>query len=297
MEHKRRILYNDDADEQYLGYGYDEFVTREEKFLETRFGPCVGTQVDTFVWCVGNGATPPWGKGNEKLHPCLESSERATDLIVEAGHRAGMEVWGSLRMNDLHDAFRGSLAEANDPLKREHPEYLCYRQDEGYPSDVKESTLWTAFNFARPEVRQYRLEFIERNCRDHDFDGYELDFTRFPWFFRLGEEVEHVETMTEFIRQIRAITNEIRERRSRPLLLAQVLSSYVGQVIVLVIGDVVSPHHKDDLHPLRSQSGQGTRPLSPSMHVQIIGSPSKFGILLRPITKSYAICIRPSLGV
>ena len=44
------------------------------------------------------------------------SWDRATDLIVDACHSNGMEVWGSLRMNDLHDA-RSELKEANDPLK------------------------------------------------------------------------------------------------------------------------------------------------------------------------------------
>ena len=184
---QRRVIYNDDADQRYAqfsaSYGYD--ITDAQSFINARTTPTFNTHVDTYVWCVGNGADPPWAAAGHNVHPCLGSNERAADVIVEACHAQGMEVWGSLRMNDIHDSFKAaSLAETSEPIKAEHPEYLLApERNRDLPRELIEQHLWSALNFARPEVRRYRLDYIERNAAAHDFDGYELDFTRFVWCF------------------------------------------------------------------------------------------------------------------
>ncbi len=215
----RRIIFNDDGD-QLFGYeGYPYGVTDDRSFLAARTTPVFDTQVDTCVWCVGNGCDPPWGGSmHDKLLPCLGSADRATGLVVDACHAHGMEVWGSLRMNDIHDSiFAKNLGEANDPLKAQHPEYLIAPGEKrSLPEELTERWHWTAFNFARPEVRSYRLAFIERNASRHDFDGYELDFTRFAWDFPLGEERRHAGTMTQLVRDARRTLRKIGERRGRP---------------------------------------------------------------------------------
>ena len=215
----RRIIYNDDADQQYPspeGYGYN--ITDEQSFIDTRTTPTFDTHVDTYVWCLGNGAKLPWGAMNTGIWPALGSEERATDLIVEACHAKGMEVWGSLRMNDMHDSFMSkSLEGTNDPLKAEHPEYLIGKPDDReLARELSERHLWTAFNYEREEIRSYRLDYIDRQARGHDLDGFELDFTRGVWNFPLGRERELAPLMTDFVRQVRERLNEIGEERGRP---------------------------------------------------------------------------------
>jgi hypothetical protein len=138
-----------------------------------------------------------------------------------------MEVWGSLRLNDLHDAGVESLEETNDPLKAQHPEYLlAAREDRDLGTELLESHLWTAFNFQHPEVRRHRLEYIKRNAAAHDFDGYELDFTRFIWNLPLGRERGLAHLMTDFVRDVRSALNAIGEGRGRPYtLVAHVMDS------------------------------------------------------------------------
>jgi len=217
---KRRLIYNDDADQQYSGfdsYGYP--ITDDQSFLKARTTPTFDTQVDTYVWCLGNGCSPPWGAvEGQNILPCLGSSENATNIIVDACHKKGVEVWGSLRMNDIHDSFMAkTLSETHDPLKAQHPEYLIGAEaDNKLPGELTERFLWTAFDYARPEVRQYRLDFIEKTAREHDFDGYELDFTRFIWNFALGEERQLAHHMTDLLRQVRSKLNEIGDKRGRP---------------------------------------------------------------------------------
>ena len=220
----RRILYNDDADQQYTrwndSYGYH--ISDAQSFIDARTSVTFDTHVDTYVWCVGAGCDPPDSE-METLIPYLDSRSQATDLIVEACHRRDMEVWASLRMNDIHDSLEGaeSLDTAFDPLKAEHPGYLLAPVDNRrLPRELIERYLWTAFNFARPEVRRHRLDYIAQNAAAHDFDGYELDFTRYVWNFPPGEERTHAHLMTELVRDARACLNDIATRRHKPYTMA-----------------------------------------------------------------------------
>jgi len=217
-DRKRRIIYNDDSDQQYEGYeGYKYVITDEQSFIDARTTPTFDTHVDTYSWCVGNGCEPPW-KGTSRLRACLGSYEHVNDVIVEACHAKGMEVWASLRMNDIHDSFMANCyEETNDPLKAEHPEYLIEpEKSRSLTNDVTERFLWSAFNFARPEVREYRLNYIRKNAAAHDFDGYELDFSRFVWNFPLGEDRRDAPLMTQLIRDVRKSLSKIGKKRKRP---------------------------------------------------------------------------------
>ncbi len=228
---RRRLLYNDDSDQQYVRYrdSYGHDIVDDQSFLDTRTTPTFDTHVDTYVWCLGNGADPPWG-GRDPLFPCLPSNAYATDLIVEACHEHGVEVWGSLRMNDLHDATRSSSLEATaDPIKARHPDWMIESEDlrpeesgpYGEISDgISERYLWSAFNFELPAVRDYRLAYIEKTAREHDFDGYELDFTRFTWYLPLGRERSLAHLMTNLVRRVRRSLDQIAAERGRRYTLA-----------------------------------------------------------------------------
>ncbi len=219
----RRVIYNDDADQQYAHESYDYDVTDEQSFIDIRTTPTFDSHVDTYAWCVGNGCDPPWGESyKHKAFPAIGSAQRANDIIVEACHDHGIEVWGSLRMNDIHDSFMADTYEdTNDPLKAQHREYLIAPEEvRALPQELKERSLWSAFDFSHPGVRAHRLEFIQRNASAHDFDGYELDFTRFVWNFALGTERQHADEMTELVRNVRTALDEIGKFRGRPYTLA-----------------------------------------------------------------------------
>ena len=231
-QRKRRLIYYDSASQQshgYLNQGvetpfmsllYD--VTDEQSFLDVRTSLTFDTQVDTYVWHIGNGCDPPYDIPKKMLWPCFNSYEQVRDVVIKACHEQGIEVWASLRMNDLHSSFRSrTLEETDDPLKAEHPEYLISPPSvRDLPTELTEQRLWVAFNYAHPGVRQHRLDFIEKTAAGHDFDGYELDFNRMEISFPLGEEQQHAHHLTDLIRQIRERLNEIAERRGRPYTLA-----------------------------------------------------------------------------
>ncbi len=212
----RRIICNDDGDQQFGNYpGYDYDVHDEASFISARTGVTFGTQVDTYVWCVGNGTDPPYA--NTCFQPGIESADHASDMIIRACHGNGVEVWASLRMNDIHDSRAKDLEHVHDPFKRERPELLVApEEDRLLPTELAERSQWTVYNYARPEVGRHRLDFIRRNATAHDFDGYELDFTRHGFYFPLGEERELAPAMTDLVRQVRDLLGEVGERRGRP---------------------------------------------------------------------------------
>ena len=229
---ERRLIYYDSASQQSHGYldrGVETpfmsllyKITDPQSFLDVRTSLTFDTQVDTYIYHIGNGCDPPYDIPKKMLWPCFSSYEEVRDLIIEACHDKGIEVWASLRMNDLHSAFRSrTLEETDDPFKAEHPEFLISPMDvRELPTELPEQRLWVAFNYAYPEVRKHRLDFIERTASAHDFDGYELDFNRMGISFPLGEERKHAHLLTDLIRQIRQRLNGIGDRRGRPYALA-----------------------------------------------------------------------------
>ena len=99
-------------------------VPNAQAFIDARTTPVFDTHVDTYVWCLGNGSDPAWG-GTRPFAAGMKSNQQATDLIVEACHARGLEVWGSLRMNDIHDASRAThWKQRDDPMKARHPDWL-----------------------------------------------------------------------------------------------------------------------------------------------------------------------------
>ena len=219
---KRRIIYNDDGDAQYgdfnpaAGSGIDGF-------LGERFRPVLGTQVDTYFWCVGNGEDPAWGKAPP---PVLDDPTR---IMVEAAHDADIEIFGSLRMNDIHDAWAPKLTY---PLKVQRPDLLIgTAAAKPYPKDALLRAFWSAFDYAHPEVRDHRYEYIVRTATRYDFDGFELDFFRHPLFFKPGEEQANLATMTGFVARVRQGLDRIAAARGRPYLLAVRVPAGVAQAL------------------------------------------------------------------
>lgn len=232
MNRKRRIILNDDFQPVFN-------EKTPEDLLDQRFRQAVGTQVDTYIYYVGDG----WHPHRGRIPDAGLGDPHA--VMVEAAHREGIEIFASLRMNDIHCAYDGSFG----PLQRERPDLLIgaefLRKDADLmdilqhnvpPSTRKEdapfyepgmglksglmSAFWCVFNYAMPEVREFRRKRVEEVAGKYDFDGFELDFCRAALFFKPGEEREHAGAMTDLIRQVRNTLDAIAAERGRPYLLA-----------------------------------------------------------------------------
>ncbi|NBY36584.1 MAG: hypothetical protein EBQ59_03900 [Verrucomicrobia bacterium] len=231
----RRIIFNNDGNEPV----YKAEDNSAEKLLATRTTPLVGSQVDSIFYC-------SWSSGfglfthDTKVGQVFSTKEglfapnRTVELLAagtdplkvttEFGHKHGMEVLWSFRMNDTHDGSAtdyGPIMLRANRLKTEHPEYMI-----GTAQNKPKFGVWTAVDYTLPEIRELAFRYVEEVCQRYDIDGVELDFFRHPVFFRraamTGTACDDHERalMTELMVRIRAMTEAEGLRRGRPILVA-----------------------------------------------------------------------------
>jgi YVTN family beta-propeller protein len=249
---KRRFIYNNDGNSMYIYKDYpmsaedvytyvDDIADSQVTtlFVSPNYGMPVTypTSVGDFI---GEHASPelaskitadaPSGsteRGIMNMRAVLDAGHDPLGLVLDRAKAKGLEVFVSWRLNEVH------AVEQEDSLIfsrfwKEHPEWRIGNAGDPLPpmyedilgintSPIVASWLPGGLNFAVPEVRAHRLAQLRECCERFDMDGLELDFQRFPMYFKPGEEADHIETMTQFVRDIRAITNEIGEKRGRPL--------------------------------------------------------------------------------
>lgn len=220
-DRQRRIIVNDDGEADPIAKGRSV-----EAYLAQRFQDAVGSQVDSYFICVGStDRGPATGKKarlqdtQNRWYPAMKAPpeiDRMTRAYLEAAKEAGMEIFASIRMNDIHDAWAPRLTY---PLKMARPDLLLGSRTDHAP-DALMRAFWSGFDYAKEEVRRHFLDFIRTYCRQYDYDGLELDYFRHPLFFKLGEERKHLDTMTAFVRTVRGILGEIGRERGRPYRLA-----------------------------------------------------------------------------
>ena len=220
-DRQRRIIVNDDGEADPIAKGRPL-----EAYLAQRFQDAVDSQVDAYFICVGStdrgpatGKKPRLQDTQNRWYPAMKAPpeiDRMTRAYLEAAKEAGMEIFASIRMNDIHDAWAPRLTY---PLKMARPDLLLGARRDHAPDAIMRA-FWSGFDYAKEEVRRHFLDFIRTYCRQYDYDGLELDYFRHPLFFKPGEARQNLDTMTSFVRKVRGILREIGQERGRPYLLA-----------------------------------------------------------------------------
>ncbi len=212
----RRIYVNND-----VGYaapmGPNLCAITPEQWIAARFSAFTqpGSQVDSVGWCLdeGNIAAYPSKVLPELQYPTLlQWRAQGVDLvklIVAESQRHGLECFWEYRLNGADRTADVSTA-ARPPLKDQHPEWLV-------KGSWWEPGMW---NFAVPEVRAYKVAILREVAENYDLDGINLDFGRHPPYLPDGQQWEHREALTDLVRQVRLMLQEVAERRGRPLLLS-----------------------------------------------------------------------------
>ncbi|MDP1591664.1 MAG: family 10 glycosylhydrolase, partial [Prosthecobacter sp.] len=120
---------------------------------------------------------------------------------LEACRRNKNAFFICYRMNDQH--YVGDLTwPTHNAIWREHPEYWM---GDSEASAAKGGDNVRLFNYMLPEVRDYYFSIIHELCTKYDVDGVELDFQRFPKFFRSADLEEGRGVMTAFVKRIKAM--------------------------------------------------------------------------------------------
>lgn len=141
--------------------------------------------------------------------------ERGLDpykVWTERCRQKGIAAWLSVRMNDVHDV--------SDPTNYMHSTFWV-KHPEYWRVPGSTAGGWTdrALNFGIEAVREHYRQLIRELLTRYDVDGIELDWMRFGWYFKPGEEPQGAATLTVYMREMRALTNEWSEKRGHPVLL------------------------------------------------------------------------------
>ena len=217
VNRRRRIYVNNDVGYDAVAMGPKLTAIKPDEWLAARFSAFdqPGSQVDCVGWCLdeGNIAAYPSTVIPELQYPTLlRWRAEGVDIakrIVEESHQRKLEVFWEHRLNGA-DREADVNTPAQHPLKDQHPEWLI-------AGSWWNPGLW---NFAIPEVRQYKVAALKEVAERYDLDGINLDFGRHPPFLPTGQQWEHREALTDFVRQVRLMLQGVAERRGRPFLLS-----------------------------------------------------------------------------
>ena len=186
--------------------------------LSFSFADDRGSHIDSISWNWGEGHHAPYPSRIMPLydHPgyrkWAQGGVNLPQIFLEETRKRGLEVFYSYRINGS-DNDLGPVAKI--PRKEAHPDWLI-------PVPWGGNGLW---NFAIEEVRQYKLKILKEVVEQYDFDGLELDFARNCPVLPPGQQWELREHMTDFMRAVRALTQDAERKRRRAFL----VSARVGE--------------------------------------------------------------------
>ena len=232
---RRRLLYYNDSRHTYM-YSYDPPMSLQEAWAPV--DEVAGTSVDTFVY--GSGAGPAvmhdskvgevWGRrfetfdsawawrAYENVKSLIDAGHDPLNLLIDRAHEKGMDFFASLRLNHPMDP-----TDADNPFnwqfRMDHPEWCIRGRGEH------------AFNWVYPEVRAERFAYIQEYLTQYDIDGLELEFTFCPYYFEHGEGHANAGIMTEYLRDVRALADDVGRTRGRRIEIgAKVLPTRAGNL-------------------------------------------------------------------
>jgi hypothetical protein len=132
---------------------------------------------------------------------------------LEACRRNGKDFFISYRLNDQH--YVGDRTwPTHNAFWREHPEFWLGDSD---APPGKGGDNVRLFNYLLPEVRDYYFSILRELCTNYDVDGVELDFQRYPKFFRTADLEAGRGVMTAFLQRIKTMLDGIGRERGKSL--------------------------------------------------------------------------------
>lgn len=165
------------------------------------------TSVWEAIWDDVDGKPPTdiWALNAKKL---FDDGIDPYSVWIARCRERGISPWLTMRMNDVHFVTtKGYFRNMN--YWRANPQ--LWRVPNGAGG------TWTdyAFDYSKPEVQKYSLALVRELLERYDVDGLELDWMRFCLHLTPGKSFEQRGVLTDFVRRVREIADEIGRKRGR----------------------------------------------------------------------------------
>lgn len=146
----------------------------------------------------------------------LDLQEAGVDWIAEiaaACRRRGVSPWVSVRMNDMHGSNDWSKSFMNCPPQRDPLLRLSGKSIN--PRDPIDRR-YQAARYDHKETGDFLFAMIRELILDYDFEGVELDWLRCPFCCEPPASEGTIDRMTEWMAEIRKLTNEKARKTGKP---------------------------------------------------------------------------------
>ena len=156
------------------------------------------------------------------------------DLTADYCRTNNMEIFVSIRVNDTHDHWY-FIPGTQPPRSYLFPKWKDANPDclFGTYSNKPPLCAWTAVDFENLKTREYMKKFVGEFVNNYDVDGIEYDFFRHGQIFKTvgwgayATEAQ-LKLMTDFMLELRAITEAAGKRKGRPILVLVRTSDSLG---------------------------------------------------------------------
>ena len=227
MRKPKLVYYNDLR--HYLMYRFDPPMSRYR--FRQPVDEVLGTGVDTLSVGLASGQTfwhdtkvglkwgerverhnngVMWWRAGENLEHALREGIDPLKVVIDRAHEKDLQVLCSLKLNDPSYLESDKLYWLGK-LKWDHPEVMIGEED---PDEPK---IATCSDYARPEVRQERLDVLEEVVLNYGPDGIELDDclkdSHLRVFFKPSEARANIPILTGFIRDVRRLLDHAGESK------------------------------------------------------------------------------------
>ena len=153
-----------------------------------------------------------WYRAAQNVAAMIDQGIDPLRLVCEHAQSRGFQFIPQLLLNMFHTSH-GRVTDCRvADFTTEHPEWQVGPEPD-YPEAEKDRP--DRLSYAVPEVRANRFAVIRELVADYPSDGVEVNFQSYAPFIARREVAEHTETMTEWVRQIRAACDEAAASQGR----------------------------------------------------------------------------------
>ena len=154
---------------------------------------------------------------HQRLVPIMDTGVMPIETYIDECHRHGMEFIAGFRMNDRH----GNNVDFFEKLDKEHPKWILreYKPTGGGKHDPRNRGLGCSLDYSQDGVRDWLFSIMEEVANRFDVDGIEFNFHRMPECFPRDKAEQSHAMMTGFVRRVRAMLDEVSQKKDRKLIL------------------------------------------------------------------------------